>query len=366
MGQRIFEHDRGTVRINSLKFLGICCAAYIGLAAVAFPRAYATVLWQFALVFALSLPLVFAAVAGIVGFVDNPAAPLSGAQRRLGHMPWRAAKIVLIFLLGVAAYSTFKTNIPNLVPHYADPWLADWDELLHDGAPWRRLHSLPHRPISAIVDFFYSIVWFGQWFGILLLVAMWEGRERKRYLWALAFTTLVVGTLMAVALSSVGPIFYDRFYGGDRFAGLVGALEANDGPRSVPRFAQYLLASYQENAPAFGTGISAMPSMHVAIATLNALFLGSRDRRLGVAGWIFVAIIQFGSVYTGWHYAIDGYVSIATVSAIWWLTGVYLLKTKPVARVSVKPAVARKPAPGQSRPAEPALPAKLPPKPANS
>jgi hypothetical protein len=360
------------VRINSLKFLGLCCAAYIGLAAVAFPRAYATVLWQFALVFAFSLPVVFGTIAGIVGFMESPAAPLSGARRRLGNMPLRAAKIVLTFLLGVAAYNTFKTNIPNLVPHYADPWLADWDEFLHGGAPWRLLHALPHRQTSAIVDFFYSIVWFGQWFGILLLVAMWDGRERKHYLWTLALTTLLVGTVMALAFSSVGPIFYDRFYGGDRFAGLVSVLEADGGPRSVQRFAPYLLASYQDDAAAFGTGISAMPSMHVAIATLNALFLGSRHRILGVAGWIFVAIIQFGSVYTGWHYAIDGYVSIVTVSAIWWSTGWYLLKTKTAARVLARPAVAGRPAPRKPRPAKPPGPAKpitpveLPPKPANS
>ncbi|MFI0848576.1 phosphatase PAP2 family protein [Mesorhizobium sp. IMUNJ 23232] len=338
-----------------MKFLGLCCAAYIGVAAVAFPGAYAGVLSQFALVFALSLPPVFAVIAGVVGFVDNPAAPLRGARRRLGQMPWRAAKIILTFILCVAAYSTFKTNIPNLVPHHADPWLADWDEFLHGGAPWRLLHALPQRPTSAIVDFFYSIVWFAQWFGVLLLVAMWEGRERKRYLWALAFTTLVVGTLMAVIFSSVGPIFYDRFYGGDRFAELVSALEAGDGPRSVPRFARYLLASYDDNVAAFGTGISAMPSMHVAIATLNALFLGCRERSLGVPAWIFVAIIQFGSVYTGWHYAIDGYVSIAIVMAIWWLTGLFVLKTKPVARVLVKPAVARTSAP--NRPAKPLAPA---------
>lgn len=354
------------MRISSLKFLGVCCAAYIGVAAIAFPKAYATVLWQFALVFAFALPPVFAVIAGVVGFMENPAAPLSGARRRLGQMPWTAAKIVLIFLFGVAAYNTFKTNIPNLVPHYADPWLADFDEFLHGGAPWRLLHALPPRPTSAIVDFFYSIAWFGQWFGVLLLVAIWEGRERKRYLWALAFTTLIIGTLMAVAFSSVGPIFYDRFYGGDRFAELVSALEADDGPRSVPRFARYLLASYDEKVAAFGTGISAMPSMHVAIATLNALFLGGRDWRLGVAGGIFVAIIQFGSVYTGWHYAIDGYISIATVSAIWWLTGWYLLKTKPVPRVRVKPAIARTSAPNKARPAKPLAPAKLPPKPANS
>ena len=82
-------------------------------------------------------------------------------------------------------------------------------------------------------------------------------------------------------------------------------------------FAGYLLDNYNAGTPALGTGISAMPSMHVAIATLNALMLSSLGRWQAVAGWAFAAIILFGSVYTGWHYAIDGYVSMLVVGVIW-------------------------------------------------
>lgn len=46
-----------------------------------------------------------------------------------------------------------------------------------------------------------------------------------------------------------------------------------------------------------------MPSVHVAIATLNAFYLARLNRWLGVAGWAFAIFILFGSVYTGWHYA---------------------------------------------------------------
>jgi hypothetical protein len=339
--QRISRAGRRAVRTSSLPFLGICCAAYIAVAVIAFPEDYAAVLWQFAMVFGLSLPLVLAATVGITGFMENPAAPLNGAKRMLANASWQAAKIVVVFLLGVAAYTTLKTNIPNLVPFYADPYLADWDEVLHGGAPWRWPHSLPRHLTSTLMEFFYSIVWFGQWFGTLLFVAMWKGGARKeRYLWALAATVLVAGTLAAAAFSSVGPIFYDRFYGGERFAALLGELEASDGAATVTRFASYLLDSYHGGSAAFGTGISAMPSMHVAIATLNALFLGSLQRSLGVAAWTFLAIILFGSVYTGWHYAIDGYISIAIVGAIWWLSGLYFLRARLAAGTALRPAAA--------------------------
>ena len=44
-----------------------------------------------------------------------------------------------------------------------------------------------------------------------------------------------------------------------------------------------------------------------------------------MAGWSFAALILFGSVYAGWHYAVDGYLSISVVSLLWYLTGRFVL-----------------------------------------
>ena len=63
-----------------------------------------------------------------------------------------------------------------------------------------------------------------------------------------------------------------------------------------------------------GSGISAFPSVHVALATLNALFAREYSRRLGIVAFAYAALIEVSSVYLGWHYAIDGYAAaIATV-----------------------------------------------------
>lgn len=62
-----------------------------------------------------------------------------------------------------------------------------------------------------------------------------------------------------------------------------------------------------------GLGISAFPSMHVAIAALTALYLTERSRWLAPVGVVFLGVIFFMSVYTGYHYALDGYFSIAAV-----------------------------------------------------
>ena len=60
-------------------------------------------------------------------------------------------------------------------------------------------------------------------------------------------------------------------------------------------------------------GISAFPSVHVGLIAMNALFVAERSRMLGRVAWLYVVLIVASSVYLGWHYAIDGYVSILVV-----------------------------------------------------
>ncbi|MCP4182981.1 MAG: hypothetical protein GY761_06650, partial [Hyphomicrobiales bacterium] len=68
-----------------------------------------------------------------------------------------------------------------------------------------------------------------------------------------------------------------------------------------------------------GVGISAFPSVHVGLITLNALFAREIFPRLAGLAFAYVGIILVSSVYLGWHYAIDGYVAIFVVYAIYWL-----------------------------------------------
>jgi membrane-associated phospholipid phosphatase len=82
---------------------------------------------------------------------------------------------------------------------------------------------------------------------------------------------------------------------------------------------QLLLNEYVTSQTGMGSGISSMPSMHVAIAGLCTFFLWNIHKGLGCVAGLFTAIVLVGSVHLGWHYAIDGYVSIAGVAMIWWL-----------------------------------------------
>ena len=62
---------------------------------------------------------------------------------------------------------------------------------------------------------------------------------------------------------------------------------------------------------------------------LIALTAWEADRRLGYAAIIYAILILVGSVHLGWHYAIDGYVSIAGMLAIWGAVGWFVRRHPP-------------------------------------
>jgi hypothetical protein len=82
---------------------------------------------------------------------------------------------------------------------------------------------------------------------------------------------------------------------------------------------------YQAGDVGFGACISAAPSMHIRLdlddRAHGAMLTDARPRS---PGWGFFGVIFFGSIHLGWHYAVDGYISIISVWALWRLTGWWL------------------------------------------
>ncbi|QKC82882.1 phosphatase PAP2 family protein [Mesorhizobium sp. NZP2077] len=320
----IFDLDIAATRSGWL--LTILCLAYALAALWLQPGRYLYLAQSYAQPFAFFLPALLAAGLGLLALTFARQSPTRFMLDMLRQRWLAAAPVILLFFLGITAFTAFKITIPAIVPFYADRMLAELDRGLHGGDPWIFAHSVVAEPISAVIFLGYGYGWHVQWFGTLLFVAFWNNPAgRLRYLWALALTTILCGTVLAMALSSTGPIFHDQFYGGDRFAALQTALAQNGYAASVHVYANYLLTAHASGRPELGGGISAMPSMHVAFVTLNAFFLSGFGRRWAIAGWSFAAFIMFGSVYTGWHYAVDGYLSILVVSVLWYLTGRFVL-----------------------------------------
>jgi hypothetical protein len=234
-----------------------------------------------------------------------------------------ACAILSIFMTTFLAY---KRAIPLFHPFAWDLAFMRADRAVHLGThPWEMLQPL-FGSVSAtvVIDWVYVL-----WLRTIPLVIAWQvwNRDRElraRFLLTYAISSILIGTVLATWLSSAGPCYYAEVVGQpDPYVGLFAALGDVSAvhPLNVLRLQDLLWQGYLGNGQFYG--ISAMPSMHVALPTLYVL-VGFRTRRW--LGWVFVAYllaILIGSVHLGWHYAIDGYVSILAVWVVWVAVGLW-------------------------------------------
>ena len=255
--------------------------------------------------------------------VDHPMRTIARVARF--NRNWLLRGMVFAFLavpLG-RAVTAIKVAIPTVIPFYADPLLVDLDHALFFIDPWRLTHAVIGEWGTILLDRIYAL-----WFLLMMGMIAWAAftRDQKfqtRALLSIYGTWIVLGNLLAVSLSSVGPCFYEHFYGDTRFVPLMeilGEYDRNIGVNAL--FAmRYLLSVY--GTESIGSGISAMPSVHVGIAFLFWLVCRDRFSRKWphrLAGVFFLAIF-IGSIHLGWHYVSDGIVSIIGVALIWWGSG---------------------------------------------
>jgi len=263
---------------------------------------------------ALSLWLAVPAVAALA---------VAGRQQLTGQVEDLAYGLGGILFLQVA-FSVMKVLIPDFVPFYADPWLAAADRWLHGGAePWR----LAHAAFAGSDAHLASVVYFTAWtamvilFPLVLAVGDPDRARAERFLILYVMVWIVIGNLLAVAGSSVGPVFAGRAYGTDDFAGLHEALESSGLTGTMIGASQdYLARHLGSGSLAFASGISAFPSVHVAMAALIGFYAAKRWPVTLPFAVLMVGAILFLSVLTGYHYAVDGYAAILLVVAMWWLT----------------------------------------------
>ena len=77
--------------------------------------------------------------------------------------------------------------------------------------------------------------------------------------------------------------------------------------------------------------------MREAAVVAGQLRYASINRWLAIPAGAYAALVLVGSVHFGWHYAIDGYASIAAVLALWWIAGGI---TRPERTASPRPTAA--------------------------
>ena len=226
----------------------------------------------------------------------------------------------LVFgILVFRAFLHWKPLIGSVVPYVWDPWLTRLDTVLHFGIdPWIVSVALFDRWTGAIDSIYVS--WFSVKAAAFVFFAIFRPvRERARFYWAMGLMYLVGGTLLAHVFASGGPVFYGRLQGDpERFAALLPYLEHTRATFLQERLWAALLDP--ATAAAF-SGISAMPSIHVAFVALLASWGWSTHRWLGMVTTIYALLIFVGSIHLGWHYAVDGYLGALVGWASWSVAG---------------------------------------------
>lgn len=245
-------------------------------------------------------------IACITGFFAMAAAGVAGPiahARRLIVDDWRRLALFVfgIFIAGVnmTTFMWTKPLLNYLVPFRADPLLADIDRLLflgHD--PWTLLTALNTLPLAV----FYHRGWFLMMILTLVLVLAAPPSPRKSAMMLTYFVLWsVVGPVVHMLVPAAGPIFFAQMGYGDRFAGLQNVSETRE-------VATYLWTIYSGEGFGPGSGISAMPSLHIATTTWMVLAIHVFARRLFVPMAAAGVLIFLLSIALGWHYAADGIV----------------------------------------------------------
>ncbi len=209
-------------------------------------------------------------------------------------------------------FSWVKSQLNYAAPFWADPLWADMDRSIFGADPYIPLRAHLGSSIN-FVDYVYSL-WYPA--TILSLTGVFFLRKScsiVAYFLTWGFFGLTVQTIGA----SAGPIFWNRIGLGHRFD-----LVTSGVPRESEFASNYLWHVYTEKSNAVAAGISAMPSMHVAMAAWIAIaYMRTRFAPVGVAYWVIVFI---GSVALGWHYFMDGVIGTLCAIASFAIASIWL------------------------------------------
>lgn len=240
---------------------------------------------------------------------------------------------LVTFVLVMASFTLFKQRLLPKAGFGFGPTAAAIDHAILGMDGWQLTHGLMASPWwSQGIDLLYH-AWFAPMtLGVVLCAFARPGSLLAwRYMLAYVLQWVVQGTVVAWMLPAAGPRYFVEFQAEfARFMPLLTRLRAQDAwleaagapGLSALDFQNQLLRLYTSGELMVGGGISAMPSLHNAMAVLFTCAAFHLGRGAGLAFACFAVAIWVGSIHLGWHYAIDGVVASAGTMVIWKLTGV--------------------------------------------
>lgn len=223
-------------------------------------------------------------------------------------------------------FSKMKAMIPLFNAYTWDEIFIAWDRALFLGRDaWQVLQPVFGYPaVTAFLAALYQ-VWLLLIYPGCLFFAFYpvDADVRRRFFLGFVLSWTIIGGLLATLFASVGPVFLEPLVGNPHFARQMAYLEAANQqfPVMTLRVQELLLHWFHDDARGLGSGITAMPSMHIAMAFLYWLAIRKVSHKAGWFFFTFFVAIWIGSVHLAYHYAVDGLVSIVAVTAIWWASG---------------------------------------------
>lgn len=249
---------------------------------------------------------------------------------------WREDRLItllwpmLVFAIVMPSFSAFKQRILPLAGFHFDPTLAAIDRILFGADPGPWLHKAVGSPmLTQFLDLVYHAWFVPMTVGVGVVALCTNARTRMQYMTAYTLNWVGLASILAYLLPAAGPCFYQALVGLKGSAPFNAVNDALLADRAASPFdtlftlniKAMLLRNFDNPMLSIGGGISAIPSIHNAMAVLFALVGYRFNRGFGYFMSGFAALIWIGSIYLNWHYAIDGIVGAAGAVTLWFLAG---------------------------------------------
>jgi PAP2 superfamily len=237
----------------------------------------------------------------------------------------------LLFSSLMASFNAYKQMILITAGFRFDNAFAAMDRALFFGHdPWTITHAIFASPqLTLLIDRLYHGWFVPMAFGVIICAWLPANSYRLRTQYMLSYIAIWIGigSILSYMMPAAGPCFVPALIdSSSSFNDLLTTLKSQQAALGSDTIValqnQELLLRLKDSAElAPGGGISAMPSVHNALAVLFALAAFRIHRFAGYAMTAYALLIWIGSIHLGWHYAVDGLAAAAITLAIWRGTG---------------------------------------------
>ena len=239
----------------------------------------------------------------------------AGRLLRAGARPTAlldVARFVVFTVLAAHGYTWLKIFLPLLNPGLHDAALARMDAAVHFGLDVNRfaIELLPFPGLWRLIDVYYMFFLATILLGLGWFASALSLKERARF--ATGFALLWIGgSWFYLAVPSLGPCYaFPSDYETVRTSLPIQAATQETLMRHYQSVRGLRERGEEGMVVSPVLGVAAMPSLHVAGQAFFALFARRRSRPLFVVFTAATALTFYGSLVTGWHYAVDGYAGL--------------------------------------------------------